>query len=48
VSCGRGRERTANPRAVTAEIGGAHHGVMLDQSDALARVVGVFLDQRSP
>jgi esterase len=34
----------ANPRAVTAEIAGAHHHVMLDQPDALGRVIGEFLD----
>ncbi len=37
----------ANPHAVTAEIAGAHHHVMLDQPAALAGVIGAFLDQRS-
>lgn len=33
----------ANPRAVTAEIAGAHHHVMLDNPAALAKVIGDFL-----
>jgi pimeloyl-ACP methyl ester carboxylesterase len=33
----------ANPRAITAEIAGAHHHVMLDQPAALAQVIGDFL-----
>jgi pimeloyl-ACP methyl ester carboxylesterase len=35
---------SANPRAVTAEIPDAHHHLMLDQPEALARVIGQFLD----
>ena len=35
--------RAANPRAATAEIAGAHHHVMLDQPEALAQVIGEFL-----
>lgn len=39
----------ANPRAVTAEIAAAHHHVMLDQPEALARLLGEFLAaHRSP
>jgi len=34
----------ANPGAVTAEIPGAHHHVMLDRPEALAGVIGSFLD----
>jgi len=39
--------RTANPRAVTVEIASAHHHVMLDQPEALARAISNFLDQPS-
>jgi pimeloyl-ACP methyl ester carboxylesterase len=35
--------RAANPRALTAEIAGAHHHVMLDNPIALARVIDDFL-----
>jgi len=35
--------QAANPRATTTEVSGAHHHVMLDQPDALARVIGEFL-----
>jgi pimeloyl-ACP methyl ester carboxylesterase len=35
----------ANPRAVTAEIAGAHHHVMLDNPEALAEVIGTFLSR---
>lgn len=38
--------QTANPGAVTAEIAGAHHHVMLDQPQALAEVIGAFLQRR--
>jgi pimeloyl-ACP methyl ester carboxylesterase len=36
--------RAINPRAVTAEIAGAHHHVMLDQPEALADAIGRFVD----
>jgi pimeloyl-ACP methyl ester carboxylesterase len=36
----------ANPRAVTAEVAGAHHHVMLDRPEALAHVIGQFLDRQ--
>jgi pimeloyl-ACP methyl ester carboxylesterase len=35
----------ANPQAVTAEIAGAHHHVMLDNPNALADVIGKFLSR---
>jgi len=36
----------ANPGAVTAEIADAHHHLMLDRPEALAGVIGQFLDHR--
>jgi pimeloyl-ACP methyl ester carboxylesterase len=39
TTAGLAEFRAANPRAVTAEIAGAHHHIMLDQPEALAGVI---------